>query len=181
MNEDAKQALREYWHYSYYRECLYRAGYTFLGKPLARASLTPTEDGASRYDNPLAGASIIVPGSTTLATSNVLDVTFDYRLLRSTLLMGTTTVFFDTYTEHQFIRTMADLPNYLDHFPASQSAFIVSEPRTTATDIPYLYVEDGVGMCGALLVTPDAHILHFYAACADRDRVLATVDTLAFV
>ncbi|MBP9749437.1 MAG: hypothetical protein KBD21_01805 [Candidatus Pacebacteria bacterium] len=181
MSEDAKQGLREYWHYSYYRECLYHAGYTFMGKPLAQSTLsTSTPNGNLRYTNPLAGISILLPTDATLVTSNELDVTFDYRLLRSTLRFATTTLMVDTYTEHQFIRTFDDLPLYLDHFPASQSAFLQNERRTTPAGIPFMYVEDEDHLCGALFVTPEAHIVHIYAACADRDTVLSATDTLKF-
>ncbi|MBP9760318.1 MAG: hypothetical protein KBD24_03020 [Candidatus Pacebacteria bacterium] len=180
MNDEAKAGLREYWHYSYYRECLYHAGYTFMGKPLVESTLATASNDLLRYTNPLAGASMSMSTDTKLVMSNELDVTFDYRLLRSKLVFGTTTLFFDTYTDHQFIHTFADLPMYLDHFPASQSPFISSESRITKTGIPFLYVEDQDGMCGAILVTPEVRILHLYATCANRDAVLAITDTLTF-
>lgn len=181
MSETAKQGLREYWHYSYYRECLYRAGYTFMGKTLVQSTLVATTPGDSlRYTNPIAGIFLSVPAGTTLVTSNELDVMFDYRLLRSTLQVATTTLLVDTYTEHEYIRTFDDLPQYLDHFPASQSAFTLSEQRATQADTPYLYVEDEDHMCGAILVTPQARIVHIYATCADRDVVIDVVETLGF-
>ncbi len=180
MDADAKNGIREYWHYSFYRECLYHAGYTFLGKPLPRATLAATPDNQYRYTNPLAGTSLVLEDAVTFSADNTLDVTFDYRLLRTSFNTGTTTLFFDTYTEHQFIHTFADLPTYLDHFPASTGTIVASESRTTTSGIPYLSVTQDDGLCGNIFVTPAERIVHLYAACTEHKKIQVITDTLTF-
>jgi hypothetical protein len=177
MDEAGRTGLAEYWHYSFYRNCLYNAGYSFLGKPLPQATLL---SGATdvRYTNPLAGATLSLPSGTTQELDNVLDVNFDYRLLRSSFLVGTSTIVFDTYTTHEYIHSLADVPMYLDHLPTTGGSIFESKERTNLLGTPYLWVEQNDGYCGGIVVTPVEKILHLYAPCSERKLINQILDSL---
>lgn len=180
MTEEAKNGLREYWHYSYYRECLYHAGYSFMGTSLPESRIL-TEGTVSIYENKLAGTTLEVPENTRLMQDNELDVSFDYRLLRSVLAEDELTVSFDVYTEHQFVTELADVPEYLDHFPASTSTITHTTDHVTSRGIPYLFAYQDDGLCGAIFVAPSGRIIHVYSDCVYTDEIHTLVDTLTFV
>lgn len=181
MDGIAQDGLREYWHYSYYRECLYRAGYSFGGEVLPTSTLYRMTDTEHWYINRLAGVYLLVPAETRIVRDNELDVTYDARLLRSELMLPDGSLFLDTYTSHQFVKTFADLSGYLTHFTASSGTPEHTVFATTTGGIPYLEVAQDNGWCGAMIVTPNAYILHLFAACADEARVHRTIDTLKLI
>jgi hypothetical protein len=181
MTDDAKGGLREYWHYSLYRECLYKAGYSFLGDVLPDSTLYVMGENERWYVNTLAGVYLRVPAQTSIIRDNELDVTFDARLLRSELSLPDGTVYLDTYTSHQFVRTFPDLSAYVDHFTAGTSTVVRATQATTSQGVPYLAVEQDNGTCGVMTVTPDAYILHVFAPCAAYDRVRTLVETLKLI
>lgn len=181
MDDSAKDGLREYWHYSYYRECLYRAGYSFLGTVLPTSTVYRMTDTDHWYLNRLAGVYLRVPAETRIVRDNELDVSFDARLLRSELTLPGNSLFLDTYTSHQFVKTFADLPDYVTHFIPSTSTVVRTASATTTGGIPYMSVEQNTGTCGIMTVTPDAYILHLYAPCTDMGRIYRTIDTLKLI
>lgn len=181
MSDDAKSGLREYWHYSYYRECLYRAGYSFMGNVLPESTLYVMGDTERWYMNPLAGVHLRVPVDTRIIRDNELDVTFDARLLRSELSTDGTTFRLDAYTGHQFVHTFADLPDYVEHFVTGTSTVTMRESATTTSGIPYLAIEQDADTCGILTVTPDAYILHMKTSCEKYEDVQAIAETLTFI
>jgi hypothetical protein len=179
MNGDARTALREYWHYSYYRQCLYRAGYSFMGSELPSTTLTEGEAGAE-YRNPLAGLTLALPRGSTVTTDNELNVTYDARLLHSELDAGASKLVVDVYTSHQFVNSYEALPQYIDHFVASTTVVASSTDGLTAQGSPYLYLTEAEGTCRTLQVSPEAMIISLIMPCDEEAALLGVTESTSY-
>jgi hypothetical protein len=178
MSDDAREGLAEYWHYSFYRNCLYNRGYGFTGVTLPRATLA-VDVGGVTYTNPFGGITLSLLPGTTLDRDNVLDVTYDYRLLRSSLVRGTTTVVLDVYVSDERITSFEDLEQNLAHIHTTQASTTQVAVRTTAAGTRYLAVDDGV-YCGGVLMTPHKHIIDLYALCSTESYVETLIESVRF-
>jgi hypothetical protein len=87
FDEKTKNELRGFWYYSYYRQCLHKAGYDFSGNPIPPSVITQGAGEITQYSNPYSGITLTVPTGTTITTDNTLDVNFDDRLYVSQLTL----------------------------------------------------------------------------------------------
>lgn len=180
MDREARNALREYWHYSYYRQCLYDSGYDFSGNPVPLSTLVE-ESGHVTYTNVLANMIFTLPVGTDITMDNELDVDFDYRLFRSSFTVGRATVFVHTYTIHDDVASFADLAINLDHLSATEGTITTATEHVADQGVPYLAVIQDDGYCGSVFVAPAGQVVHIYTVCDDSALVEEMSTTAMFI
>lgn len=180
MNEEGRTALREYWHYAYERECLYRAHYSFLGAALPASTLTDAV-AALRYTNEIAGVEATVPMGTRIQRDNILDVEYDYRLYKSDLVIGSSTVMVDAYTNHEDIHTFDELTEHVQLLVPADVTVVEQESQVGSSSVTYLRTRDSVGRCGAAFLTPLGRIVYLTTSCDSYRLTEAVVNTVTFL
>lgn len=175
MNEDGITALREYWHYAFYRQCLYNAGYAFSGKALPSSSLIN-----GIYSNALAGFSTTLPIESALLHDNLLDVEVDYRLYESEFTVGTSSLKLALYTSFDDVQDQASLakqlPSILDHSETD----LTIQPAVSSKSIDYHTFATRNQQCGAAFYTPHGRIIILAYSCSDRELHSQTVDAISY-
>jgi hypothetical protein len=95
--------------------------------------------------------------------------------------VGDVALYLDTYTSHQFVKTFADLPEYIGHFTAGTSTVLAYESATTTGGVSYLTVRQDNGMCGMMTVTAEEYILHLFTSCSTYEKAHPMFDTLKLI
>jgi len=171
MDPDARQALKEYWYYSFFRECLYTKGYSFLGKPLPASRLSSSSAGVT-YMNPIAGISLTVASDTAILKDNELDVEYDYRLLQSTLVADNAPLIIDTYTNHEEIIDFETLVHNFRLLIPHEVVITSSSTSRTPGGIRYLVAHRSDEVCGVAFVSPHGRVIHIYTSCNQEASTL---------
>lgn len=178
FDEDSKNALREFWHFSYYRECLFKAGFDFYGNPIEPASLTPGSNGGYTYKNPFAGIQFTTDEPTTLVYSNITNPDLDDYTIAS-LLMVTG----EPISVH-FDRSYKQATR--EEFAAAFAGFESKEGFTSETlerlpDVgDILHYTDG-DLVGYVVHFPNDHIVTIYGQKSAEpilEKIAGTIKTL---
>jgi hypothetical protein len=177
----ARTALREYWHYAYMRECLFVAGYSFLGRSIPESTILSLSDTTAQFTNSIAGVEMTVPIQTAILADNVLNVEFDYRLYRSTLMIGTSTLFFDTYTNHEDIHNFKELILRPELLLSEGVTLIHQESHVDSRGLEYLRIEDTSGQCGVARATPWEGLVYIHAPCDTYPLLDPVAQSLTFL
>ncbi len=89
LDQASIDGLREFWHFSYYRHCMFAHGYDFYGTAFAPSELVP-ENGTLRYRNYFAKVGFTLPSPARIVVDNETDPNMDDYLIASELeVMGT--------------------------------------------------------------------------------------------
>jgi len=91
-------SLRGFWHFSFYKQCLFRDGYDFEGEKITASEIT--RDGL--YTNHWSGFSLSIPSEASIITDNETDYEIDDRLYTSVIKSGEDTVQINFYTKYDF-------------------------------------------------------------------------------
>lgn len=181
FDEDSKNALREFWHFSYYRECLFKAGYDFYGKPIEPASLTAAADGSQTYTykNPFAGIQFTTDQPTTLVYSNITNPDLDDYTIASLLMVAGEPI--SVHFDRSYKQATTE------EFTAAFAGFESKEGFTSETlerlpDAPgnILHYADG-DLIGYVVHFPQDHIVTIYGqktAEPTLDKIASTLQVL---
>jgi len=178
VDQDVKDALKGFWYYSYYRQCLYDAGYNFSGDKIQPSSITPDTPDAL-YTNPLGGFSFRIPEGTTIVSDNKLNVDFDDRLFVSSLETSSETISIHVYVTYRDIKTVEDITKIIKQIPGTVGSITgtIFEKSNSGVDIVYMKQDDD--MQGVAFVTPQGHVV-FVAGSNLLEPIIKTVaDTLS--
>ncbi len=175
MNKDGITALREYWHYAFYRQCLYNQGYSFLGRPLPSSIFT---NGA--YSNALAGFSTTLPIEGVLLHDNLLNVEMDYRLYKSEFTVGTSSLQLAFYTSFDDVHDQSSLTKQLHSILDRSEADLTAQPGVSNKSIDYTAFATADQQCGAAFYTPHEHIVILAYSCSDSELYNQSIDTLSY-
>jgi hypothetical protein len=89
LDQASINGLREFWHFSYYRQCMFLHGYGFYGTAFAPSELV-AENGILRYRNYFAKVGFTLPSPARIVVDNETDPNMDDYLIASELeVMGT--------------------------------------------------------------------------------------------
>ncbi len=169
FDKETKDELRGFWYYSYFRQCLYDAGYDFKGNPIPESVIT---DGV--YTNTYGGFSFTVAGDATLLSSNRLDVDFHDQLLVSTIGTGGSTLFIHTYLKVDDFKTFEDLQKNLAHISVSRAGIETSTTKNNAHGIDFLRIRDEDNTEGIVFLTKDQHVVYLYGS----SEISTTLDAI---
>jgi hypothetical protein len=174
FDESAKDSLREFWHFSYYRACLFEAGYDFYGNKLGKTELVQKGD-LYQYKNPVAGVSFLVPNDTVMALTNAINPDLDDYLIASELRVGNDDVF--VYTDRSYkVDNMASLAEAYAGFEAHKGvrSDTLAPVQNTASSSNMSAYEDG-NFYGYVILFPNSHIVKLFG---DRSAK-KTIDAMA--
>jgi hypothetical protein len=108
FDEGTKNDLREFWHFSYYRACLFRAGYDFYGNTITPSEITTT-DSIPHYVNHFMNISFAVPVGTTILTDNQTDPDIDDYVITSKLQTEDHTIIVQADRSYKEVSTLPEL------------------------------------------------------------------------
>jgi len=169
----SKNALREFWHFSYYKECLFHAGYTSGGDSVPASTI---ED--RKYTNHFAGIEFTVPDNTALVADNILDVDYDSRLYRSEISTDSGTIFISTYNEHNDFITHDDVMNKLEHLSTTDGNVIEKESLMFEDNLKVARMAQDDDMSGFVFITPESHVIHLFGPSSSGQTLSAMISTL---
>lgn len=139
----SKNALREFWHYSYFRQCLHKRGFDSKGNKLSPSLVT-----SKTYSNPQANLTLNAVNPT-IQSDNILDVDYDDRLLLSQLVLSDKPVTLAVYTRHDDLKSAIE-SSKIPYFPG------VTDPIVAATfSGQTALLTDSLGRMGLLFFSPD--------------------------
>lgn len=180
FDEDSKNALREFWHFSYYRECLFKAGFDFYGNPIEPASLTPTGNDRYTYKNPFAGIEFTTDQPTTLVYSNITNPDLDDYTIASLLMVSGEPI--SVHFDRSYKQTSRD------EFTTAFAGFESKEGFTSETleRLPdagdsILHYADGE-LVGYVIHFPGDHIVTVYGQKSAEpilEKIATTIKTLS--
>jgi hypothetical protein len=159
FTEDAKDALRGFWYYDYYRECLYKHGYDFSGR-----RIESTFFGQGTYTNRFAGFSLVVPASASLTSDNALDVDYDDHLYTSELNLGTGTVVIHAYLKDNK-QTFVDS---IEQISALEETIVSQTPLVNPQGMRVIEFTGANGTRGIAFKTPDDWAVYVFSTDAGR-------------
>lgn len=168
FTQDAKNGLREYWHFSYYRHCLFEAGYDFYGNEIESPSLT-FADGVTIYSNPFGQVRMSFPGEMVLVEDNVTNPDLNDFLIASVLRVGEVDVQVNIDRSYK----LADTKTLKEEFAGFEGQAISPSPYVE-------WVSDNVNgvqffadepYYGAVILLPEKHIVTIYTGLEDKDLI----------
>jgi hypothetical protein len=174
FDEDSKNGLREFWHFSYYRACLFAAGYDFYGNKIGQTELVQKGD-LYEYKNPFAHVSFLVPKDTVMALTNAINPDLDDYLIANELRVGNDDVF--VYMDRSYkVDNMAALADAYAGFEAKKGfkSDTLSPVANTASSSNMAAYEDGT-LYGYVILFPNSHIVKLFGDRSAKN----TIDAMA--
>jgi hypothetical protein len=178
FNTEAKDALREYWHFSYYRACMFTAGYDFWGDEIEPSSLV-SEAGETYYRNPFAKVSFVVLPETNIIVDNAINPDLDDYIVATTLQIGEADVMvrMDRSNKLQSVNELSEAFAGFD----SQKDFKSKDLEPVVSGVTdALAFRDGAYYGYAVLI-PDHHIVSIFgdnSAQSLIDQIVSTIEVL---
>jgi hypothetical protein len=176
FDENSKNALREYWHFSYYRECLYKQGYDFNGEPIKPTELMRTSSGYT-YTNHWAGISLTTSSETSIVYDNITNPDLDDYIIVSQILIGGTPIM----VQYDRSYKVADAEALLPIFAGFNSKEGFNSPllkQVTSPRPDVLAFEDG-DFFGYVVIIPNSHIVTLYVQSSEaRPAIEAVIASL---
>ena len=173
FDKKSKNAIKEFWYFSYYKECLFEEGYRFNGEAVPSSSLVD-----AIYINNFAGIKFTIPKNATLTQNNVLDVEFDSRLYRSEITSEESSIFIHTYLEHEDFKTETDLSNNLEHFSTTEGSILEKETIISAENVNLIKINQDDGMNGIAFITSEGHVVHIFGEHIPEQDLETIINTL---
>ena len=158
FDQSAKDALKGFWYYSYYRQCLFDNGYDFSGDAVPPSKLVPVGE-EMQYKNTYGGFSFSVPKNSVILHDNKLDVDFNDKLLVSALDVGGGTLTVHTYLKDDDYKTIADLNEKLTKLTFESPTIEEKEIIKSDDSLEMLRVRDASGIEGLVYINPDGHVV----------------------
>lgn len=178
FDEESKNALREYWHFSYYRQCLFKAGYDFYGAPIPPTELTAVND-TYVYKNHFTDISFTTATTTSIVYDNTTDPDNDDYTVGSQLLIGseTVTVNFDrSYKVKDLAALEPIFAGFVEKIDFTSPTLVkLPSPR------PDILAFENTDQFGYVLIIPDNHIITIYGKNSARSTIESLVDSITII
>lgn len=181
FDKEAKDGLKGFWYYSYYRSCLYDHGYDFSGNKLTMSSIKEVPDGEILYTNGQANIAFLVTKDSEIIRDNKLNVDMDDRLLISELSIGNTHIFVHTYLKNDDILSFEDLEARTEHLSGTTGTIITETINKNGYNVDLLHIIQDDNMQGIVLITPEKHIIHIFGDSAPETTLEEIANTIFFI
>lgn len=178
FSEKAINDLREYWHFSYYRHCLFENGYDFYGNAIKPTTLT-SSDGVSIYRNPFGKIYMEIPGEAALIVDNITDPDQNDFLVSSVLQIGE--VALQVVVDRSY--KLADAAMLREGFAGFEGQILFPSPHVqwvTSEANGVHYFADGP-LYGAVVLVPERHIITVYAKLEDKELIDAIARSIEVI
>lgn len=163
FDEASKNALREFWHFSYYRECLFDNGYDFGGNPIPDSEIVKRDDG-THYINYFAGTDIIVPDGTTILVDNATNPDEEDRLIASVLLIEGKQVYVNAYRSFDDVNSLDSLSDTFVNFASSTGDIISKEIARSANGADVIAITQDDTYTGFVTYSPIGRVVQVFGS-----------------
>lgn len=164
FDKKSKDRLKEFWYFSYYRQCLFANGYDFKGKIIPKSYLAKNQTNYT-YANSYASINFAMPANNAvLILDNQLDVDFDNRLHISELQVDEEKIFIHVYTGHEDFSTFSDIELKLENLSTTKGEIIGRAKNQSRSGINLLRVKQQDGFGGIVFLTPNKRIIHIFGS-----------------
>lgn len=180
FDNESKNALQEFWHFSYYRDCLFRAGYDFGGTRILPSTMVSLDESFSLYTNYFGGIKFIVPGSSMLANDNVTDPDTEDRRLTSLIRIGDTTLTVLIYRNYDDLETFQELQTGFPAFSTSTGAIIKQEIFENEAGVNLLFVQQDDGLHGFVTINEQGQVMQIFGHNLPSALLQKIRDSLSF-
>jgi hypothetical protein len=161
FDQESKDLLREFWHFSYYRACLFDAGYDFGGRKVAHSEIIE-ESGKLIYKNHFAKISFEVPAGTTIVTDNITNPDIDDYVITSSLQVGTDVVIVQADRSKKSVADLKELEAGFTGFATTSATVLGKSYRTSQTGSAILAAHQDDAQFGFLSFTPNKLAISIY-------------------
>lgn len=158
----SKTALREYWHFSYYRECLFKAGYDFYGNKILASTLSSVDSETSRYTNHFGNISFTVPAGTTIKADNITNPDMDDYVITSILKIGEYDVIVQFDRSKKEAVDLAEINDTFTGFSTTTAAIVNKSTATNQSGSVIMSVHQDDATFGLLSFTPEHLVVSIY-------------------
>jgi hypothetical protein len=176
----SKQQLREFWHFSYYRACLFRAGYDFGGNVIAPSELTPSTD-SLHYRNYFAGIDMKVPNGTIISVDNITNPDIEDRLIASQLLVNGATVYVYAYRSYDDADTYDALALSFTHFATSTGEIVGGKVPADTPTVRAFTATDSTGLSGFVTRSPKGRVIQVFGENMSSETITQLLSSLSFI
>jgi hypothetical protein len=177
FDEPTKDLLKNFWYYSYYRDCLYKHGYDFKGNPVPKSSIV-VAGATAVYSNNNAGFTFTVPPETTITTDNALDVDFDDYLLASTLQTKNGLIQVHYYTKITQYENFDVLNEKFQSIPTTNGKVVSKTIAQIKDGTKDLHVTQDDGNRGFVAQTAAGHVIVVFGQEAVQDAITSIENSL---
>ena len=161
FDEDTKNELREFWHFSYYRACLFEAGYDFYGNKVQPSEIA-TVDGTTRYINHFMHISFSVPGGTTIIADNLVNPDIDDYVITAKLQTGDHTIIVQADRSYKEVKTLDELAEKFTGFATTTATLIGKQSSTNQAGAAILAAHQENGQFGFITLNPEKFAVTVY-------------------
>lgn len=127
FDRKSKNGLREFWHFSYMRECLNNHGYEASGTTIP-ASQIITDSDIHTYQNTYAGFTVSTKEVIEIESDNGMDADYDDRIRHSNIKVGNQVLSIYTYMSLDDDIPSDEALNQITHIPYTQGRITQSAP-----------------------------------------------------
>jgi hypothetical protein len=180
FDQDSKDMLREFWHFSYYRACLFEAGYDFGGRKVSHSEIID-ENGKLIYKNHFAKISFEVPPGTTILTDNVTDPDMDDYVIASSLQVGTDVVIVQADRSKKSVADLKELEAGFTGFATTSATVLGKNYMTSQTGSAILAAHQDDAQFGFLSFTPNKLAISIYGKLLPQPLLTMIESSFTFI
>lgn len=178
FDQASKDALREYWHFSYFRECLFKAGYDFYGNKIAPTEVSEM-NGVQEYKNYFADISLQSNTPITIVKDNVTNPDFDDYIIASQLSLDGK-LFTINYDRSYKVKDISTLEPIFAGFESKEKFTSPNLKKVSSPRPDVLTYEDG-NLFGYVLVIPNDHIVTIYGDLGSKETLESIVHSITIL
>jgi len=145
-------SLKEFWHFSYYRACLFEAGYDFSGNFIPRSEIV-REGGKFRYVNHFAEMDFVVPDDTVITMDNKTDPDIEDRRLSSLLKSSEGNLNVLVYRSFDDIDSFESLWEDFEKFSTTTGSILAKSKDKNTSNVNYISIRQDDGFNGLTILT----------------------------
>ena len=176
----SKRELREFWHFSYYRACLFREGYDFGGSSIPKSEIITTNDGL-HYRNYFAETDIRVPEGTLIRTNNTTNPDIEDRLIASELLVNNTPLYVYAYRSFDEVHTFDELATSFVHFATTTGSIVGNVNVVEDHGIRVLSATQDDGISGIAFMSPRGRVVEIFGENMNTEMKQSFISSLSFI
>lgn len=154
FDQDSKNALREFWHFSYYRACLFEAGYDFYGNKIAFSSITKTNN-ETRYQNNFSKISFAVPNNAIIVSDNSVNPDLDDYIITSIIRVDDYEIIVQADRSKKDVTSLSELEDKFTGFATTSAAIVDRKQTTNQAGSAILAIHQEDAMFGFLTLNPE--------------------------
>ena len=171
FDEATKNELREFWHFSYYRACLFEKGYDFGGRIIKRSTVEPMGTNA-RYTNYFGGFTLEASSTMRILEDNAVDPDIEDRRVSSAILVNDSPVTVLAFRTYETANSLDTFEPFFEHFSSSTGSAISSERTTNSHGIETIVREQDDGLYGfAALIPSTGRFMQVFAPTENRELI----------